>query len=393
MAALQIAVYALTLWMGLYMLERAGAVPGVRYAGIGFVLYTLGLGWVLLASANGTVIRWQPWVALVVIPPWTIALIYLRQMAVKLASARRRALLAYIAAVFFGLIVLLMLTPQTLLSRTDLLLALSIDLVIMGYVIAWLTARHQGEALLPDAIRSLLLTVGGCLIFGGQVALIVSTQGQPTPLTQFLLLQVITNVVLVVVFNRYLLRGLDALVYQGAPQVQSSRSALREASDAIARSDPKLDPLSLDPDEFTRLTRRALSHMNRPQKLIANPLMQLSLIDAHPSFNGDSNSTLERANILRMILAERIDKLRPPGTDTHGTTDGWRHYNALYYPYVAGIKPYSSRTDLRDLDADTRVVIEWIRSQVPERTLYNWQNAAAALIAQDLLDELHQQTS
>ncbi|NDJ55255.1 MAG: hypothetical protein GYB68_19460, partial [Chloroflexi bacterium] len=41
-----------------------------------------------------------------------------------------------------------------------------------------------------------------------------------------------------------------------------------------------------------------------------------------------------------------------------------------------------------ELDDDTRHVIEWFRAQVPERTLYNWQNAAAKLVAQDLREQM-----
>jgi hypothetical protein len=32
--------------------------------------------------------------------------------------------------------------------------------------------------------------------------------------------------------------------------------------------------------------------------------------------------------------------------------------------------------------------LEWFRQEVPERTLYNWQNKAAELIAQSLREHL-----
>ena len=73
-----------------------------------------------------------------------------------------------------------------------------------------------------------------------------------------------------------------------------------------------------------------------------------------------------------------------PGGGDFGTSDEWRHYNALYFPYVAGLKPYSSRATHDHLDADARAALDWFRTAVPERTLHNWQNAAAKLIAQDL---------
>jgi hypothetical protein len=36
------------------------------------------------------------------------------------------------------------------------------------------------------------------------------------------------------------------------------------------------------------------------------------------------------------------------------------------------------------LDGETGEILNWFQQQVPERTLYNWQTAAAALVAQDL---------
>ncbi|MEO0565485.1 MAG: hypothetical protein AAF125_25485 [Chloroflexota bacterium] len=124
--------------------------------------------------------------------------------------------------------------------------------------------------------------------------------------------------------------------------------------------------------------------MTRPQKLVSSPLMALPLIDAHPAYDLSAEGPLERARVLRLLLGESIARLRPATDDPSGVTDEWRHYNALFIPYVAGVKPYSTRVPLDDLDPDTRLVVEWMRAHVPERTLYNWQSAAAKLVAADL---------
>ncbi len=385
MTALQITIYAFTLWMGTYMLERAGQQPGVRAAGAGLVIYALSLGAVLLTHAAGHPVTWQPWFVLITAPVWALALLHLRRLAAELPRTRRIALLGYVAAVFLALLLSLLLVPQTLLSNADVLLLLSIDVVALGYVLAWLTARDSGEALLPDALRSLLATTAGCVLFGGQVVVIAAAQGNTAFIT---LLSVLASVILIIVFNRRLADWLDSVVYQHAPDVKQSRAALRETADILARSDPATDLLQLDPDEFARLTRRALSQMNRPQRLAANPLMQLPLIDTHPDYHG--GGTLDRANTLRAILADSIDKLKPERDAPVAVTDDWRYYNVLFYPYVIGVKPYSTRLPLNELDDDTRAVVEWIRAHVPERTLYNWQNAAARLIAQDLRDQIRQ---
>jgi hypothetical protein len=52
---------------------------------------------------------------------------------------------------------------------------------------------------------------------------------------------------------------------------------------------------------------------------------------------------------------------------------------------VVGLKPYSRRAKFYpEVDDTTQLALEWFRSQVPQRTLHNWQNTAAQLVAQDL---------
>ena len=75
------------------------------------------------------------------------------------------------------------------------------------------------------------------------------------------------------------------------------------------------------------------------------------------------------------------------GQGEFGTADAWRYYNALYYPYVAGLKPYSRRAIHDDLDPAAGQALAWFQAQVPERTLYNWQTAAARLVAQNLREQ------
>jgi hypothetical protein len=65
------------------------------------------------------------------------------------------------------------------------------------------------------------------------------------------------------------------------------------------------------------------------------------------------------------------------------TTDEWRFYNALFFPYVRGLRPYR-RNQEKNLADFEKEAIEWFQAFVPERTLHNWQNAAAGLIANDL---------
>ena len=81
-----------------------------------------------------------------------------------------------------------------------------------------------------------------------------------------------------------------------------------------------------------------------------------------------------------MGLAPRLKPASPKGFDS---SDEWRHYNALYFPYVAGLRPYSRRQE-RGLALEEQEALNWLQAYVPERTLYNWQNAGAKLVANDL---------
>jgi hypothetical protein len=122
-------------------------------------------------------------------------------------------------------------------------------------------------------------------------------------------------------------------------------------------------------------------------KLASSPLTRLPQIMHRLGQNDRADGTLARANELKAILTESIEKLQPRGEGTFGTTDAWRHFNALYFPYVVGLRPYSRRAIY---DEEYEEVLDWFRTQIPERTLYNWQTAAARLVARDLRERARQ---
>ena len=93
---------------------------------------------------------------------------------------------------------------------------------------------------------------------------------------------------------------------------------------------------------------------------------------------------MERAAELKLLLAESIECLKPRDGGSFGTSDEWRYYNAVYFPYACGLKPYSRRNYTTPADPTTKAALNWFRTQIPERTLYNWQTSATRLIAQDL---------
>jgi hypothetical protein len=178
--------------------------------------------------------------------------------------------------------------------------------------------------------------------------------------------------------------GLDYLAFRAWPGLRQARAELRQAAEALPKANEALDPAALDDIEFVRLTRRALSQMGNLPRLAASPLIRLPLIETRLKQRQARDDTLERAAELKRLLSESICQLKPRDKGDFGTSEEWRYYNALYFPYVVGLKPYSRRADYDGLDPAAQAALDWFRTYVPERTLYNWQNAAAELVAGDL---------
>lgn len=108
------------------------------------------------------------------------------------------------------------------------------------------------------------------------------------------------------------------------------------------------------------------------------------MIDERLAARGAADHPLERANELRAVLADAIARLKPRDAGDFGTTEQWRHYNSLYFPYVAGVRVYAQNATASGLDPTARRAWQWLVTEVPQRSLHNWQNAAARLIAADL---------
>jgi len=453
---IQILVYAVSLWFGLYLLARNPADSRLRNTGLGLISYALALAFDLAASyvpnsASAILLNRLHW-GILFLPPifWVGAVIHLHPESAPNRTSLHNIwrwgisplgciafLLVFTTNSFwspetgqfatwgyalFGLINLLPMIATVCLIRhvrkehqprqaTGTLIAatlfftlgaglillqlewiphiwvvisIGLDLELLGLAIVWFDAYNEGEALLPDFMRSFVTSALAGLIFGGQVAFVIAIQTGLTMPMVFLLLTTIAAALVVTTFANAVQGGIDRFVFSRYSQVRESRSDLRAAASAAPRVDQTLQLDALDEDEFARLTRRALSHFSDLPRLAANPLTRLPVIGKRLPERAVHDNTLERASELKTLLAESISRLKPQGEEAFGMTDEWRFYNALYFPYIAGLRPYSRRGFQENLEDDLVSALKWFQSTVPERTLYNWQNAASKLVAQDL---------
>jgi hypothetical protein len=301
---------------------------------------------------------------------------------------RRTLGLMLAATLMFALGLGLMLVPLGWLPRAWSVLGIGVDLALLALAIAGFDAFDEGQTLSADITRSSVTALLVALLFGSQIALaIVAVVGLNFAMLLLLLATVAAAIVLTS-FADPLQSALDRLVFAGSPWLRRARDDARAAASALPRLDPALDLARMDEAEFARLTRRALSHYGDLPRLAANPLTRLPQIERRLARRGVPSETLEPATELKALLAESVARLKPRGQGDFGTSDEWRHYNALYFPYIAGIKPYSRRAFHERLDPPAQLALEWFQAAVPERTLYNWQTTAAKLVAQDLSEQM-----
>jgi len=224
------------------------------------------------------------------------------------------------------------------------------------------------------------------LMFGGQLLIGLAVSGQATALT-VLLFTSLGIAISINVLADPLAGLLDRMAFSRSPDLRADRAALRRTEAALPlRSANLLD--GVDEDTFARLTRRALGHYGDLSKLVASPLTSLPIIDERLAARDAPDQPLERANELKALLADRIASLKPRNGGDFGTTEQWRHYNSLYFPYVVGVRAYAQNATAAGLDPVARQAWQWLVTEVPQRSLHNWQNAAARLIAADLRGNL-----
>ena len=291
-----------------------------------------------------------------------------------------------VATLFFALGNAILVIPLGLVPSWLALASTGCDVVLLGVAVAMWDAFDEGQALRGDMLRSFVATGVVVVLFGGQALIGLAVTGQQTALTVLLFTSVGIAIAINVLADP--LAGiLDRLAFSRSPALRADRAALRRTEAALPlRSTNPLD--DVDEDTFARLTRRALGHYSDLSKLVASPLTALPIIDERLAVRGAPDQPLERANELKALLADRIARLKPRDGGEFGSTEQWRHYNSLYFPYVVGVRAYAQNATASGLDPVARQAWQWFVTEVPQRSLHNWQNAAARLIAADLRGNL-----
>jgi hypothetical protein len=405
---MQLLLFGFTLWLGAYLIARNSGKITVHLTGWGLLAYALALAlqiiydqfiliilllpallWIgtalhLLPEENQArpiliriwLVMFIPLAILTQLNAWFAAFIILALavcagMVAKLALGAQRtqykntfALLAVIT-LFVTLSAGLLILPLHWIPSSWAMALLGCDLILLGLTLTAWDAFDEGESIRAHLVRSLIAS----LYYAGALVLITGLFSS----NKTLLVLLIAFAILTQTFSSTIQSLLDSLTLPSG--LNDERRILRQTAEALPLLSA-LEPDSVSEEQFIRLTRRALSHLGDLPKLATNPLVNLS--------NIEGTNPLDRAHALKSLLTKSIEKLKPQSSSSFGTTDEWRYYNSLYFPYVAGLKLYNHRADHTSLDETSRAALDWFQTSVPERTLHNWQNTAAKLIAEDI---------
>ena len=445
MAALSALVFSLSWWLGLYLLARDPRKPVLAFSAIGlcsfatavaldavrlvtqsallghveiYLVAVPGVAWfavlvelarpgdggrartgeVLLVGAVGALTLVGATLAGTVSGPLRLGhvvmcvVISVSTLGALIAALRRRAQkipvvgLVITATMFFALANAILIIPLGVVPSWLALASTGCDVLGLGVAVALWDAFDEGQALRADMLRSFTGAGAVVLLLGGQMLIGIALTRQQTTAQITLTVLLFTSLAIVTsvqVLADPLAGLLDRLVFSRSPLLRAHRETLRRTQSALPLV--SADPLDdFDEDTFARLTRRALGHYGDLSKLVASPLTALPAIDERLAARGAPDQPLERAIELKALLADRIARLKPRDGGDFGTTEQWRYYNALYFPYVVGVRAYAQNATAAGLDATARQAWQWFVTEVPQRSLHNWQNAAARLIAADL---------
>jgi hypothetical protein len=426
-SAIAVPAFALTWWLACYLLGRDPARPALRRAAAALAVYALAMaawavapdsavaqvllcvpallwagaaigllpedlpelrqinrGWLVVSAVFLIVVVALPASGrLVALAPLAGGLVLLWR-AREVVRPRLLPLAAAVVAILYATGLVAVLGPFDVGSPGLVLVAIGLDLMVLGYLVAVADAVDAGERLHPDLRRSAAAAAAATLLCGGPAALTTLAAPDVTMVAvlQFVLVGVVMSVVGLAGPVR---RGLDHLVFPHDDRLRQDRAALLLSAEALLRRRERHRLITTSEDEFARLTRRALDDYGDIGRLLRSPLIELPTVDRRLT-RPAAEQPLARALELRAVLQESIARLKPDGL--FGTTEEWRHYNALHFGCVLGLRPYDRRWHADGLDRDGRRALDWFRRYVPRRALQQWKREGADLVAQRLWGEL-----
>jgi hypothetical protein len=382
-------------WLSLYMVNRDFPNRSFIFTGLGLLICAAGLGASLLmpyaddGSQKHALVIIQMVSSYLPLVFWAGAIIPSERELTRItpwANWRnillvRKHVLAYVPILLYvcNALMLFLLSDDVWMAWG--LFATSLGMVVFAVHLLIEKVREQGESWMPDFLRSLDYSAFFTLIFAGQVALVIHWgTGFTFPMLILLLISIMVSIAFQVFI--YPIRALlDTIAFSTFPRLRQERFQLRLVESVQPRIDVEAKPEEMNDDELYRHIRRALSNLGNLERLATSPLTRLPLIEKRLMERGAADDVFERAIELKSLIMERILQLKPRVEEDFGTTEEWKFYNVLYFPYIVGIKPYSVRYTYEQLDPHSQDALEWFRTTVPERTCYNWQNAGARLIA------------
>jgi hypothetical protein len=434
-SVLAVAAFAVTWWLGCYLIARDPTRPLLHRAAGALFTYALAVACGLLApyvddlplAATEQVLLCVPplaWAGAAVglfaedVPErrqiergWLLTSVLLSAMVPALPPPGRLVVLAplfgatillwrfrdglrpraltgplTVAAVLYAVALTADLLPLDLGAEELILGALGLDLLVLGFVVAVADADDAGERLRPDLRRSFVAALAAGLLAGGPTTLALAA-ADPSPALVALQLLTVAGAMTAVTVAGPMRRAFDRVAFFDDEPLRAEREALLLTADALPRRRERHRLGELGEEEFHRLIRRALQHFRDTGRLLRSPLVDLPVVTERLRAQGvPPELPLARVGELRALLREAVESLKPNGA-FFGTTEDWRYYNAVYFCQVAGLRPYR-RARVDGLDRDARRALEWFRGHVPERSARLWQAAGARVIA----DRLWRQT-
>ncbi|MFC7278123.1 hypothetical protein ACFQS1_29400 [Paractinoplanes rhizophilus] len=388
--AYAIGVLTWTLAPGSATAEILLCVPALCWAGTAVALLPklvperrqIDLGWLILTVPFLLMLVALPSAGrLVVIAPLAGGVVLLWRFRDQVEPTILPAALAVVAALYSaGLAALLLVdvgAPELV------IVALGVDLLTLGFLVAIADALDVGERLRPDLIRSLAAALLGVVAVGAPATLtMLAAPGTTVTVLQFVLVAGVMTAIGLIGQLRW---WLDAIAFRHDKRLRKDRAALLALTEALPRRRSRHRLIDVRKPEFLRFTRQALDNYGRLGRLMRSPLTSLPAVDRRLS-GLTIEQPLARAMELRAVLQEGVDRLRPAGE--FATTDEWRHYNALHFCVILGLDPYARKHRTDGLDRESRRALDWMRRYVPRGSLRRWQEEASAIVARRLWDEL-----